>query len=206
MAQETTKIAITGMQETLDIFRQLADEIGDKKATSKILQPAVKEAMQPVLRMAQIDAPKGETGLLTQSLGITARRPTSRDRRSMYVSSTDAVIAVVQSKRIPRSLKSKFDNENASVVNNYLYAGDSDKDKAYKDLRRAKRKFYAQHGLAYDARVTAMEFGTSHVAARPFLRKALESQAQDVARRLGEILNNRMSRFIAKLNKTGAKL
>jgi hypothetical protein len=205
MAQETSKFAITGMQETLDVFRLLADEIGDKKATSKILQPAVREAMMPVLRKAQVDAPKGDTGLLTKSLGITARRPSNKDRRSMYVSSTDAVIAVVTSKRIPRRLKTKFDDQNASVVNNYLYASDKNKKEAYKELRRAKRKFYAENDMAYDARIVAMEFGTSHVAARPFLRNALESQAQDVARRLGEILNVRMSRFIAKLNKTGAK-
>lgn len=202
--QTTTKLEITGMQETLDVFRELAQEIGDKKATSKILQPAVKEAMQPVLAKAQVTAPKGETGLLTKSLGITARRPTNKDRKSLYVSATDVVIAVVSSKPIPRRLKMEFNQENANLVNQYYNAPKKSQQKqdAYKELRRAKRKFYANKDVAYDARIVAMEFGTSKVSARPFLRSALESQAQNVAKRLGEILNIRMSRFIAKQNRS----
>ena len=202
--KETTKVEITGMAETLDVFRQLAEQIGDKSATSKILQPAVKEAMQPVLTKAQVTAPKGETGLLTKSLGITARRPTNKDRKSLYVSATDVVIAVVSSKNIPRRLKTQFDQENKDVVDSYYNAPKKSQQKqdAYKELRRAKRKFYAGKDIAYDARIVAMEFGTSKVAARPFLRIALESQAQNVARRLGEILNVRMSRFIAKQNRS----
>lgn len=193
------------MQETLDVFRLLAEEIGDKKATSKILQPAVKEAMIPVLRKAQADAPHGDTGLLEKSLGITARRPTSKDKRSMYVSSTDAVIAVVSSKNIPRRLKQEFNAGHSDLINHYIAQEKNSKaaKAAYATIKSAKRKFYANKDIAYDARIVAMEFGTSHVSARPFLRKALESQAQDVAKNLGEILNIRMSRFIAKLNKTG---
>jgi len=202
--RETTKLEITGMQETLDVFRELAKEIGDKGAISKILQPAVKEAMQPVLNKAQATAPVGDTGLLVKSLGITARRPTSRDRKSLYVSATDVVIAVVSSKAIPKKLKTQFDEENIDLKHSYINApkNSAQKKDAYKELKRARRKFYAEKGVAYDARIVAMEFGTSKVAARPFLRSALESEAQNVARRLGEILNERMSRFIAKQNRS----
>lgn len=204
MAQENLKFEITGMSETLDIFRQLAEEIGDKKATSKILQPAVKEAMQPVLQTAINTAPVGETGLLVKSLGITARRPTKKDRKSLYVSPTDVVIAIVSSRPIPRRLKQKFDEQHGDLISNFTNAkrGSNQAKQAYAELRRAKRKFYAEKDIAYDARVVAMEFGTSHNAARPFLRKSLESQAQTVAQRLGEILRERMSRFIAKQNRS----
>jgi hypothetical protein len=37
---------IEGLKEVLAAFNELAEEIGDKKANSKILVPAVREAMK----------------------------------------------------------------------------------------------------------------------------------------------------------------
>ena len=62
--------AITGMEETLAVFQQLAEEIGDKKKSSKILINACKEALAPVLGMAKMLAPKGETHLLLSLIHI----------------------------------------------------------------------------------------------------------------------------------------
>ena len=85
---------VVGLKDVNKVFQELADEIGDKKATSKILVPAVREAMKPVLQAARADAPE-DTGALKRSLQIEARRPNRRDKKSKYVSSTDNVIAVV---------------------------------------------------------------------------------------------------------------
>ena len=87
-------IKLEGIGDVDQVFKQLADEIGDKKATSKVLIPAVREAMKPVLAMARANAPV-DTGDLRRTLQIEARRPSNRDRRSKYVQVGDKAIAVV---------------------------------------------------------------------------------------------------------------
>lgn len=87
-------IKLEGIGPIADVLKEIEQEIGDKKAQSKILVPAVREAMKPVLAMAKANSPK-DTGALERSLIIEARRPTRRDRRSKYVTETDTVIAAV---------------------------------------------------------------------------------------------------------------
>jgi len=87
-------IKLEGIGPIADVLKEISKEIGDKKTQSKILVPAVREAMKPVLAMAKANAPK-DTGALERSLIIEARRPTRRDRRSKYVTETDTVIAAV---------------------------------------------------------------------------------------------------------------
>ena len=90
----SVSIKLEGVGNVERIFRELADEIGDKKANSKILVPAVREAMKPVLAQARANAPE-DTGGLKRSLQVEARRPTRKDKRSKYISSTDTVISLV---------------------------------------------------------------------------------------------------------------
>ena len=85
---------LEGVGDVEKAFRELAEEIGDKKANSKILVPAAREAMKPVLAQARSNAPE-DTGGLKRSLQVEARRPTRRDKRSKYISSTDTVISLV---------------------------------------------------------------------------------------------------------------
>jgi HK97 gp10 family phage protein len=87
-------IKLEGIGPIADVLKEISNEIGEKKTQSKILVPAVREAMKPVLAMAKANAPK-DTGALERSLIIEARRPTRRDRRSKYVTETDTVIAAV---------------------------------------------------------------------------------------------------------------
>ena len=68
------KFAVNGLSETLKAFDEFREQYGDKDAKSKILIPAVREAMKPVLAMAKSLSPK-DTGALDRSLYITARRP-----------------------------------------------------------------------------------------------------------------------------------
>jgi HK97 gp10 family phage protein len=87
-------IKLEGIGDVDKALKALEEEFGDKLARSKVLIPAVREALRPVLDQARADAPK-DTGDLTRSLIIEARRPTRRDRRSKYITQTDTVIAAV---------------------------------------------------------------------------------------------------------------
>lgn len=90
----SVSIKLEGVGSVQAVFRELADEIGDKKANSKILIPAVREAMKPVLAKARADAPV-DTGGLKRSLQVEARRPNRKDKRSKYIANTDTVISLV---------------------------------------------------------------------------------------------------------------
>ena len=90
----SVSIKLEGVGSVHAVFRELADEIGDKKATSKILIPAVRESMKPVLAKARADAPV-DTGGLKRSLQVEARRPNRKDKRSKYIANTDTVISLV---------------------------------------------------------------------------------------------------------------
>lgn len=151
-------IKLEGIGPVDQIFKELADQIGDKKATSKILVPAVREAMRPVLAMAKSNAPI-DTGALQRTLQTEARRPTKRDRRSKYITQTDTVIAIVTT---------------------------------------ASAKKLKKLGIKSDARAIAQEFGSSRNAAHPYLRPALESQAQSVVNNLSTILARRLNSYKTK--------
>ena len=90
----SVSIKLEGIGNVQAVFQELADEIGDKKANSKILIPAVREAMKPVLAKARTDAPV-DTGGLKRSLQVEARRPNRKDKRSKYIADTDTVISLV---------------------------------------------------------------------------------------------------------------
>jgi hypothetical protein len=177
------KFEVSGLKETLDVFNQLQEQIGDKQAKSKILIPAVREAMKPVLALAKAMSPK-DTGLLESSLYITARRPTKKDMGSRYISPQDSVISLVSTRPIPRKVKQEFYSKYSGL-----------KGKEYK---QAKKQFYAEQGLIYDARAIANEFGTAKMASHPFMRSSLESQAQTVSTLLGQILNLKIESFKSK--------
>lgn len=171
----STSFEITGLKETLQLFQDLQNEIGDKTARSKVLIPAVKEAMKPVLAMAKGLSPK-DTGLLEKTLTIVGRRPSNKDKKSKYINKGDSVIAIVTTKPIPKKLKQQS-------------IGMS---------RSEKQKFYASKNRLYDARAIASEFGTANMSAKPFMRISLESQAANVATKLGEILNKNILKYRSK--------
>lgn len=177
------KFEVTGLKETLEVFNELQAEIGDKDAKSKVLIPAVRDAMKPVLAMAKATAPK-DTGLLQNSLYITARRPSKKDMKSRYINPSDSVISLVSTRPIPKKLKREFQSSYGHL-----------KGKAYTNERR---KFYKEHGFSYDARAIANEFGTGKMSANPFMRSSLESQAQSVTALLGNILKLKIERFRSK--------
>lgn len=154
-------IKLEGIGEVDKALRALEIEFGDKMAQSKVLVPAVREALKPVLAQAKANAPK-DSGDLEKSLVIEARRPTRRDKRSKYVTQTDTVIAAVTT---------------------------------------ASGKKLAKMGIKSDARAIAQEFGTANHPAQPYLRTALESNAQTTVNSLANILARRIEKFKTKYSK-----
>lgn len=177
---------VEGIKETLEVFKELSLEIGDKKATSKFLIPALKQAMLPVLNAARMLVPR-DTQTLARNLVINAKRPTAKDKRSKYVSNTDAVIVKVETK--PIAAKHKREAKELS------------KTLADKNIKLNRKKFYEARGYFYDARAIANEFGTVNRPAKPFLRPALEGQSHNVVRQFSMILNNKIQQYRSKTAK-----
>jgi HK97 gp10 family phage protein len=178
---------VEGLKDVYAAFEQLAADIGDKNAKSKVLIPAAREAMQPVLIQAKTNAPV-DTGALSNTLIVEARRPTKRDMRSKYITQSDTVIAAVTTKAFPKKIRGAFFKENQALY-------ESDKE-AYQQKFKALTK---QLNFPYDARAIAQEFGTAKMKGhKPFLRPAMESQSQQTVRRLGEILARRINQYRAK--------
>jgi CHASE3 domain sensor protein len=178
-----TNFQVKGLSETLEVFEDLRNQIGDARKSSTLLVKTVKQAMLPVLAMAKGLVPK-DTGLLDQSLAIVSRRPTGKDMKSRYVLPTDSAIALVTTKPIPKKLKTAFHAAHGNL-----------KGAEYK---KARKNFYQEAGSFYDARAIANEFGTAKMSAQPYLRVSLESQQQAVASSLGTILSQNIEKYKAK--------
>jgi HK97 gp10 family phage protein len=180
---------VVGLKDVLAAFNDLADQIGDKKANSKILVPAVREAMQPVLNEAVARAPVN-TGGLRLSLQVEARRPSRRDRRSKYITETDTVIAAVTTAS-GKKLAEMSEGKGLLKAKKRLATMEGD---AHVGAYRAN-KFT---GIKSDARAIAQEFGSAQNPAHPYLRTSMESQAPQTAKRLGEIIGRRLLQYKAK--------
>jgi hypothetical protein len=174
---------VEGLKEVYAAFEELALEIGDKKAQSKILVPAAREAMQPVLAQAISNAPM-DTGGLRLSLQVEARRPNKRDRRSKYITEKDTVIAAVTTAS-GKKLKAMSEGKGLATARRKLAKmGVANADKFM--------------GVQGDARAIAQEFGSARNGAKSYLRPAMESQSQQTAKRLGEILGRRLNQYRIK--------
>lgn len=163
------KVAIEGVQELNDVLDELNNDFGPKDAKN-ILVSAVRKSMRIVLDQAKTMVPV-DTGALKASLRVEARKPTSKDKRSKYISATDVAIATVTTAPGKVLAKRKFYNvkEKKNVV-----------------------------GIPSDARAVAMEFGTAKVAARPYLRPALESQSSTVVSNLAQQIRDSINRYKAR--------
>lgn len=152
MAKETFTVKTEGFKELHDVLLEMANDIGYKKTASRVLVPAVKASMQSVLQTARVLAPYDENNTTTphlrDSLKLTARVPTDRDMRSMYIDKDDAVIGVVS--------------------------------------------------VRTDKRGVSQEFGNEQVSAQPYLRPAIESQAERVISTLGSFLTYKLQQYKSK--------
>lgn len=175
-------IKLQGIGNVMQAFDELSAEIGDKKARSKVLIPAARAAMKPVLSLAQQKAPV-DTGTLRLLLQVEARRPTSRDRRSKYITQSDTVIALVTTAS-GKKMKSMSEGKGLARARKRLLKMGASAEEAASFM-----------GFKSDARAIAQEFGTASNPSQPYLRPALESQAQSTVDTLAEELAKYINRF-----------
>jgi len=141
------KVSFVGFDEFGKLLKEMQSDFNEADQ-KKILTNAVRKAMQPVLSQARALAPV-DTGALRASLRVEARKPSRKDKKSIYVKTSDVVIATVTT--APSNVLAK---------------------KQFLNLKTGKK----QKGIPSDARAIANEFGTAKHGAKPYMRPALESQ------------------------------
>ena len=158
-----------GFKELEEVFTEIQADFGEKDQ-KKILVSGVRQAMKPVLAMARMRAPV-DTGALSQSLRIEARKPSSKDRRSRYYNSGQVAIALVTTAPGNVLAKKKWEN---------------------------KKTGGKETGIPSDARANVQEFGSYKMPAHPYMRTSLESQSQAVTNDLGNNLGLALQKYRAK--------
>lgn len=111
---DTFSIKAEGFKELEEVLVRIGEEMGYDTAARRVLVPAMKSAMEPVLTKARMLSPYDEKNIsgvhMRDTLRINARQPNSRDKRSMYVEEKDAVIATVTVRTDKRAISQEFGN------------------------------------------------------------------------------------------------
>ena len=178
-------IKLEGIGEVNNLLLELQRDIGDKEARSKVLIPAVRKAFRNVLTTAQNMAPV-DTGALKLLLQVEARRPTSKDRKSKYVTQTDTVIAAVTTASGKKMAAMSQGKGLATAKRRLRKMGNNDLAESFK-------------GFESDPRAIAQEFGSAKNPAHPYLRPALEAQSQATVNELASILKDKIFQYRSKM-------
>jgi HK97 gp10 family phage protein len=189
----TVTIAFYGQPEFTEVLRKMQDDFGAKDQ-QKILQNAIRIAMKPVLARAK-SLVGVDTGALQTSLRIESRKPSKKDKNSLYVNPSDTVIGTVTTAP-PRKfakLKKEF------IKNQGEYKDATDK----KSYRKTRKDFYKANKIAYDGRSLFNEFGTAKRSAKPYLRPALETSSTEMLSSLADSLRTAITKYQAKPPKKG---
>jgi len=187
MAGTTISLKWEGFKEFETLLDEIESDFGEKD-TKKILQNACRAAMQPVLATSKsLLETHGnvDTGQLLASLRLEARKPTSKDKHSVYTTPTMIMISRV-----------------TVAPGNRFYPDDDlgHKSKLFKKEFKNKKTGKKEH-MHSDARAFAIEFGTAkweQGEGKPFIRPALESNAQKVTDSLVESLKQALLKYRSK--------
>jgi HK97 gp10 family phage protein len=158
-----------GFKELEEVFTEIQADFGEKDQ-KKILVSGVRQAMKPVLAMARMRSPV-DTGALSQSLRIEARKPNNKDKRSRYYNPGQVAMALV-----------------STAPGNVLAR------KKWKNQKTGGK----ETGIPSDARANVQEFGSYKMAAHPYMRSSLESQSQVVTNNLGNNLGLALQKYKAR--------
>jgi len=176
------KIQWSGFKEFDDLLNQIDDEFSEKD-TRNILRNACRSAMKPVLETAKaLLTTHIDTGQLRASLQIEARKPTAKDKHSIYTTPTTIMISRV-----------------TVAPGNKFVADDGDHKQLSKKFKNVKTK-QTQH-MHSDGRAFAIEFGTARWLkgeGSPFIRPALESNAIQVTNSLAGDLKDALIKYKSK--------
>jgi len=178
-----------GFKDFENLLDQITDDFGEKDA-QKILRNACRTAMIPVLNAARSNLEMHgniDTGQLIKSLQIEARRPTARDKRSIYSTPTMIMIS-----RVTVAPGRKFVTDEAGKkTKNFT--------KTFRNVKTQAKQY-----MHSDARAFAIEFGTARWLkgeGMPFLRPALEANAQAVTNSLVASLGQALQKYRSKTMK-----
>ena len=163
------KSSLVGFAEFEYLLKQMDEEFGVSNTRKNVLVPASKKAMKVVLQAAKDNLYQGhglDTGQLKRTLKVTARPTVPKDLRSKYVKQGDLVIATVSA-----IIEGKDISDGRAVFTEY---GTKNKNMSV-DVRGLSKR---------SAAAAQREFGTVRMAARPYLRPALESKQDEVVENL----------------------
>lgn len=177
---------VYGAEELAYLLEQISKDYGVESADKNVLIPAAKDAMKIVLESAKSKLVPGhgyDTGQLQRTLRVDARLARSKDRRSKYVSESDLVIAQVS------ALINKQGNDVSDGRAMFVEYGTKNHNKTIKTPKGLSKRG-----------ITAMqrEFGTVRMAARPYLRPALEENQNKVTDKLKENIQAQITKYKAK--------
>ena len=152
MAKETFTFKAEGFKELHDVLIEMGEDLCYGKTAKRVLIPAVKAAMKPVLEQVKTTIPydeKNRSGVhMKDTVRLSGRVPNSRDMRAQHADPDAVAIGIV-------SIKT-------------------------------------------DDRGMSQEFGNARVPAQPFMRRALEGQANTVINTLGTYLAYKLDHYKSK--------
>jgi len=113
MADSIT-VKTEGFKELEQLLVQMGEDLCYGKTASRVLIPAVKTAMQPVLAQARATVPYDESNSTTKhlrdSLRLYGRVPNAKDMRSDSIDKNTIAIAVVSVRSDKRGISQEFGN------------------------------------------------------------------------------------------------
>lgn len=119
---ENLTFELEGFDEFEKQLLEIAKDFRGDTIARKTLVPAAKIAMEAVFNDAQSRAPVGDKPRddknpfhMRDTMRLDARIPSEKDKRSEYVSETDAAIAVVSVKKSAVSLAQEFGTSKISA-------------------------------------------------------------------------------------------
>lgn len=191
-----SKTKFEGFGEFQYLLEQINKEFGVQDARKNVLVPAAKNAMKIVLQAAKNNLYPGhgeDTGQLKRTLQVSARPVRGKDLRSKYVNPGDIVIATVSAKLVKKfvgssegNLKNVGDVSDARAI--AVEYGTKNKNKSVDTTGLSKRSALALQ----------REMGTVRMAARPYLRPALENNRSAVVEEFGRELKKVLEKYRSK--------
>ena len=180
-----SKSTVYGADELAYLFEQISKDFGVPSAEKNVMIPAAREAMKIVLQAAKSNLAPGhgyDTGQLQRTLAVHARVTKSKDRRSKYVDKGDIVISTVS------ALVSGKDMSDGRAQ--FVEHGTKNKGK----ISPKETKGLSKKSISARER----ELGTVRMAARPYLRPALELTREAVVDKFAMEIEKQITKYKAK--------
>ena len=194
-----TQSTVWGAEELAYLLDQMSKDYGVESAEKNVLIPAARNSMKIVLAAAKANLYPGhglDTGQLQRTLQVNSRMVKPKDHRSKYIEPGDLVISQVSaliSKRYVEDGKGGIKNVGDVSDGRAMFVeyGTKNKNKIITKEKGVSKKTFS---------ALQREFGTVRMAARPYLRPALEANAASVTSKLKDEIASQITKYKAKLS------